>query len=324
MSNFNTELGVATTTNRSMSSIYNLTKTGQQSYAMNAYYSKAYYQKTNAGNCNNGNCACNCSGNIQCINCTAGAAINCVNCDAQAFIQTNCNCVTSYNCVAVTNVVYNCDCACSTDTCCFLEGSEVVMADGSRKKIEDIRVGEYLLGPYGEANPILAWNRPSLGSRRMAMINGEHATTLDHCHLRPDRSFGAVSVTEYLTGENGSVETVILADGTKERWVLPGFREEDLHMVTAIEVGDDLVGYQNGETVARKVDTLELMDLPSDTILYSFVVGGSHVYFVNDYCVTGFINAHDFDFPSWTNSEPSWTRDQYFREAISCTCQKGK
>ena len=61
MSNFNTELGVASTTNRSMSSIYSLTKTGQQSYAFNAYYSKAYYQSTTGGNCNNGNCNVNCN-----------------------------------------------------------------------------------------------------------------------------------------------------------------------------------------------------------------------------------------------------------------------
>lgn len=325
MSNFNTELGVASTTNRAMSSIYSLTKTGQQSYAFNAYYSKAYYQKNNAGNCNNGNC--NVPGNCyyQCTNCTTGAAINCTNCDATSYIQTNCNCACTYNCTAVANVKYNCacDCLCSTDssvTCCFLEGEPVVMADGTVKKIEDVRVGEYLLGAFGEKNEVLALNRPPLGNRKMAVINGEHTTTLDHAHLLPNRSFGAVSLDEYINGENGTIQDVILADGTKERWILPGFRDEDLHQIAGMGVGDTVVHIDG----PRRIDSIELVDLPPETVLYNFVVGGSHVYFVTGYCVTGFLNAHDFDYPSWTNSEPSWTRDQYFRESISCTCQKGK
>lgn len=321
MSNFNTELGVSSTTNRSMSSIYNATKTGQQSYAMNAYYSKAYYQKNNAGNCNNGNCSVPGNCYNQCVNCTTGGAINCTNCDATSYIQTNCNCACTYNCTAVTNVLYDCACVCSTDsTCCFLKGSIVVMADGTSKKIEDVQIGEYLRGAFGEANEVLALNRPLLLNRQMAVINGEHTTTLDHAHLLPNKAFGAVSLNEFLEGENGTIQNVILADGTVERWILPGFRPEDLDQISVMGVGDTVVHIDG----SRRIDSIELVDLPPETVLYNFVVGGSHVYFVTGYCVTGFLNAHDFDYPSWTNSEPSWTRDQYFRESVSCTCQKGK
>lgn len=119
MANFNTELGVATTTNRSMSSIYSATKTGQQSYLMNAYYSKAYYQQNTAGNCNNANCTvvatANC-GNIQCVNC-ARAAINCTNCDATSYIQSNCNCACTYNCTVTAQYSYNCNCDCACVVC---------------------------------------------------------------------------------------------------------------------------------------------------------------------------------------------------------------
>lgn len=323
ISNFSTELGLSATANNSSANIYNNTKVGQQSYAMNAYYSKAYYKKTNAGNCTVANCAVPGNCTFQCTNCSNCTAVNCVNCDAVSYIQTNCNCTTSYNCSPVTNVLYDCNCLCSTDSagvCCFLKGSEVVMADGATKKIEDVKIGEYLRGAFGEKNEVLALNRPLLLNRQMAVINGEHTTTLDHAHLLPNKSFGAVSLNEFLEGENGTIQNVILADGTVERWILPGFRAEDLDQISVMGVGDTVVHIDG----TRKIDSIELIDLPPETVLYNFVVGGSHTYFVTGYCVTGFLNAHDFDYPSWTNSEPSWTRDQYFRESISCTCQKGK
>jgi len=79
----------------------------------------AYFQKTNAGNCNNGNCtnnAQNC-GNIQCTNCQITASVNCVNCDSQEWLQPNCNCACTYNCVQ-SGVSYNCACACACACAC--------------------------------------------------------------------------------------------------------------------------------------------------------------------------------------------------------------
>lgn len=194
------------------------------------------------------------------------------------------------------------------------------MADGTVKNIEDIVVGEYLRGAFGEANEILALNRPLLGNRKMAVINGEHTTTLDHAHLLPNKAFGAVSLDEYLNGENGTIQSVILADGTVERWILPGFRDEDLDQISVMGVGDTVVHIDG----TRKIDSIDLINLPPETVLYNFVVAGSHTYFVSGYCVTGFLNAHDFNYKTWENTEAGWTRDQYLREAISCTCQKGK
>jgi hypothetical protein len=79
----------------------------------------AYYQKNNAGNCDNGNCtvaAANC-GNIQCTNCQITSTVNCVNCDSQEWLQPNCNCACTYNCVQ-SQVSYNCACACACACAC--------------------------------------------------------------------------------------------------------------------------------------------------------------------------------------------------------------
>lgn len=189
MSNFNTELGVASTTNRTMSSIYAATKTGQQSYAMGAYYSKAYYQKNNAGNCNNGNCnvANNCY--YQCVNCTTGTAINCTNCDATSYIQTNCNCACTYNCNAITNKLYDCacDCACSTDSggtgCCFPAGATVLMADGSLRPIETVQGGEMVMGADGRPAEVIYLYVAMLGKRKMYIFAEDgHEWSDEHLH----------------------------------------------------------------------------------------------------------------------------------------------
>ena len=192
---------------------------------------------------------------------------------------------------------------------CFLKGSPVAMADGTFKPIEDVQVGEYLLGAHGAVNPVLALNRPLLGDRMMSNINGEHMTTLDHAHLRPDNTFGAVSLYEYVHGENNTVQSVITAEGDVEQWLLPGFAEADMDLITQIEPGDYLVTVDG----TRPVTTLEEVKLPADTQLYNFVMGGDHTYFVSDYCVTGFLNGIDFDYRNWKPVGESWTRDQYRR-----------
>ena len=112
LSNFNTERGVASTTNTDLNWIKSNTKSGQESNSFTGYYNKAWYQRNVDGNCNNGNCNCsgNC-GNIQCRNCFSSQCINCANCDSRAWFQNNCNCACTYNCNAGA-VSYNCNCAC--------------------------------------------------------------------------------------------------------------------------------------------------------------------------------------------------------------------
>jgi hypothetical protein len=82
-------------------------------------YGYAYYRKNNEGNCGNGNCVetnCNC-GNIQCVNCRIISTVNCTNCDVEAYLQPNCNCACTYNCVTAA-ITYNCACACACACAC--------------------------------------------------------------------------------------------------------------------------------------------------------------------------------------------------------------
>jgi hypothetical protein len=86
--------------------------------SINNVYGYAYYQKNNEGNCSNGNCTANCNcGNIQCTNCQIIGSVNCTNCDNQSYLQPNCNCACTYNCVQ-TEISYNCACACACACAC--------------------------------------------------------------------------------------------------------------------------------------------------------------------------------------------------------------
>ena len=200
------------------------------------------------------------------------------------------------------------DTSASTINSCFLVDSLIRMADGTDKLIQDAQIGDLLMGAHGSANPVLALNRPLLGNRMMSTINNEHATTLDHAHLRPGNTFGAVSLYEYVHGENNTVQKVIVdQSGTEEWWLLPGFHDSDMDMITQIELGDYLVTVDG----KRQVVTMEQTVLPADTQLYNFVMGGDHTYFVNGYCVTGFLNAHDFNYRTWMYNGKPWTAADY-------------
>jgi hypothetical protein len=110
-----------TTYSANLSWIINNTKPAYRDSVQNlaGVLGYAYFQKNNAGNCSNGNCtigAANC-GNIQCTNCQIISTVNCVNCDVQEWLQPNCNCACTYNCVQ-SQVSYNCACACACACAC--------------------------------------------------------------------------------------------------------------------------------------------------------------------------------------------------------------
>lgn len=128
MATLNTEIGVASSTNRSLSWLNGNTKGWGGVYSFATIYGWKYYQKTNvAQNCTanmTGECNCNNCGAVQTnnsgwggpsyTNCNAyGACSNC-NCDNRAWLQPWTS-TTAYN-----NCAYNCDynnCNCPNCLC---------------------------------------------------------------------------------------------------------------------------------------------------------------------------------------------------------------
>lgn len=176
---------------------------------------------------------------------------------------------------------------------CFLAGSYVHMADGSTKVIEDVVVGDLVIGAFGEHNPVLALHRPLLGSATMCKINDEHSTTSHHPHISIDRRFYCMDPEVVRTATYGRGHTVIDADGKEVEMMLHGLRPE---RILQMETGLSLKTIE-GERLVR---SLETYTLPPETQLYNLVVGGSHTYHVDGYAVTGWPREDDFDYDTWT------------------------
>ncbi len=175
---------------------------------------------------------------------------------------------------------------------CFLAGSLVHMADGSTKMIEDVVVGDLVIGAFGEHNPVTALHRPLLGSARMCNINGEHSTTSHHPHISTDRRFYCMDPEFVRTATYGRSHTVLDAEGKEVQMMLHGLRPERiLQMETGL-----LLKTIEGERLVR---SLETYTLPPETQLYNLVVGGSHTYHVDGYAVTGWPREDDFDYDNW-------------------------
>lgn len=197
---------------------------------------------------------------------------------------------------------------------CFPAGTPVIMADGTTKMIEDVRIGDFVMGAFGESNVILAYDRTILGHRPMYLINQEHRTTDTHTHITDRNTLASLINDSFgLTGKEQSLDFCTIQDiqvdeiGTIERIMHPGLPPEDVELLEEIKIGTVLKtidGY-------RDVKSIQQYTMPYDTILYNFIVGGSHTYFVDRYAVTGFANGRDFDYRTWTNKQPSWTLDDY-------------
>lgn len=175
---------------------------------------------------------------------------------------------------------------------CFLAGSMIQMADGTQKVIEDVVVGDLLLGAFGEINEVLALHRPLLGNYHMAYINQDHYTSAHHPHVTIDKQFVCAEPATTDNDTYGREHIVINAAGEEELRMLHGLKKGRVQLLTTGVV-------LKGITEGRRVETVEIVDMPSDTQLYNLVVGGSHTYYVDGYAVTGWPREDDFDYDTW-------------------------
>jgi hypothetical protein len=197
----------------------------------------------------------------------------------------------------VTTITASNACSSSSTTAefgCFLEGAPVTMADGSKKPIQDVGVGDSVMGAFGEANPVLALHRPFLGAGSVVRINNEHSTTSHHPHVSPDRQFYAVDPDRITSMTYGKMHTIILENGKKALRKMEGLAAG---RVKKLEVGITL----QTSTGGRVVNTLENVSMSHFTQVYHLVVGGSHTFIVEDYAVTGWPREDDFNYDTWTS-----------------------
>ena len=163
----------------------------------------------------------------------------------------------------------------STDVeSCFTAGTLVRMADGSAKPIEQIRVGDRVLGQGGIINTVTGIERPRLGTRPVYGFNGARAfVTVEHPFMT---AAGWKSIDPRATAsENptlrvgtlrvGDRVAVLRSDGvtaatTKATWRAMRLRFVQLHAMTPVA-------------------------LPASTTVYNLLLDGNHTYFANGFLV---------------------------------------
>lgn len=177
---------------------------------------------------------------------------------------------------------------------CFPLDAFVTMADGSMKLLDKVRIGDQVRGAYGEANPVLALDRTTLGNRLMFWINREHWTSDEHPHMRPDRTFVCPNVNA-IYAEWGAEHPVIVKSGKTEQRLNIGLPEG---AVTQMRAGQMLLK-SDGPVELRSFDIGDAKDWRPETPLGNLVLGGSGTYVVDGYVVTGWPDHTKFDHVKW-------------------------
>ena len=176
---------------------------------------------------------------------------------------------------------------------CFFHDAIVTMADGSTQAIEDVRVGDLVLGAFGEFNEVLALHRPLLGYNTMTNINNDHHTSSHHPHVSPDKQFYSVKPSVVMSDTYGKSHEVLDENMVPYQRFLAGLKPG---RVQQMEIGV-LLKTVDG---SREITFLETYEMAPETQLYNLVVSGSHTYNVDGYAVTGWPNEDDFDYDLWT------------------------
>jgi hypothetical protein len=175
---------------------------------------------------------------------------------------------------------------------CFFNDARVTMADGSTKAIEDVRVGDLVLGAFGEHNMVIALHRPLLGNNTMTNINNEHHTSSHHPHISVDKQFYAVKPAVVMSDTYGKSHTVLDENMIPYERFLAGLKPG---RVQQLEEGI-MLKTTGGSCEVTFLNTYEMAP---ETQLYNLVISGSHTYFVDGYAVTGWPNEDDFDYDAW-------------------------
>ncbi len=164
---------------------------------------------------------------------------------------------------------------------CFVAGTQITMADGSKKNIEEVRIGEKIRGISG-INTVVGFHRPLLGKKALYAFNdGEAFVTAEHPFLTTDGwkaldpklaksvhldiEIGQLAVGDTLITETGEVK------------------------LEKISRKDSILSAPAGlipSTARFSREVIESRDFaPAKTQLYNFKLDGDHTYIADGFVV---------------------------------------
>jgi len=141
--------------------------------------------------------------------------------------------------------------------CCFIRGTTITLADGSTKSIEDVEIGDKLIGKDNSINIVIDFIRPLLGDRTLVSLNGS---------------------VPFMTNDH----PVYMKDGTWKSFN-PEATKKKYEALSTWDIGKLQVG-----DVIETVDRvgLEIVDISEhindpDLQVYNFTLDGNNTYIAN-------------------------------------------
>ena len=161
---------------------------------------------------------------------------------------------------------------------CFIAGTKVRLADGSLRAIEDIRIGDQVLGMNGRANRVVGIEKVLLENRLLYGFNESPAfVTAEHPFLTPA---GWKSIDPSMTAlENAALKAQLLGIG------------DVLYQWSARNAQSTQSGHLPvAQVLEPRLDLIELKAMTyrfaaPDTIVFNLLLDGDNTYFANDYLV---------------------------------------
>jgi hypothetical protein len=160
---------------------------------------------------------------------------------------------------------------------CFIAGTRIAMADGTSRNIEDVLVGDFVLGSKGQANWVAGVERPLLGARSLHSLNGSRMfVTAEHPFATES---GWKSIDPAATAiENASLPVGRLAVGDR------------LLTLASVRVPVMAGGFVGDEPAEIRLEPVALSRLEwsagaPGTQLYNLLLDGDHAYFADDFLV---------------------------------------
>jgi hypothetical protein len=144
--------------------------------------------------------------------------------------------------------------------CCFVAGTQIVMADGSTKSIEDVAIGDLVVGKDGVHNTVLEFLRPTLGqtgATMMAFNSGTPFMTSDHPVWIRDQGWKSYD-----------------PDMTYSKYAMT---------VGRYQVGDVIETLDSAGFEIHSIE--EYQDQNQDQIIYNFALNGNNTYIADNLVV---------------------------------------
>jgi len=140
---------------------------------------------------------------------------------------------------------------------CFVKGTTVRMSNGTDKNIEDVKIGDKLLGQDGNVNTVLNYDHWPLGGRDLIGINGSGPfKTPEHPLMTKD---GWKAYNSQDTIEQKPQIAHLMTNGN-------------------LEVGDEIQDIDGNWVM---VESLEVHNNEEEQQVYNFMLDGNHTYYAN-------------------------------------------